>query len=349
VPPGRGRAMMATAAGRNWSPLEGSMSEATAAGLNRQILGMLSVATGVSIFSLQDAIVKGMSGDFPVHEIVFVRSLVAFPLLLAVIMAEARGWPAFRRLGLHLLRGLLMYVAFTIYYLAIAHLQIAEAVALFFMAPLLVAGLSGPTLGERVSPRSWIAIAVGAAGVVVILRPSFGELDPALLLPVFSSLAYALSVLCSRRLGETQSGGAMALTATVVYVLASAATALGVAGLAVPAGADPSLRFLLNPWLWPGLKDLGLMAACGLIAASAFFCLGQGYRMAEANRAAPFEYAALPWGILWGYVFFANLPDLATLLGAAIIVAGGLYALSLERAAWPRKTTFVLLSDEDQP
>src|SRR5262249_57388020 len=91
-------------------------------------------------------------------------SLVAFPLLLIATVAEARGWPAFRRFGLHVLRGLLMYAAFTAYYLAIAQLQIAQTVALFFVAPLLVAALSAPVLGERVTPRSWVAIAIGGAG-----------------------------------------------------------------------------------------------------------------------------------------------------------------------------------------
>jgi len=201
----------------------------SAAGASRQTLGMLSVAAGVSIFSLQDAIVKGMSGSFPVHEIVFVRSLVAFPLLLIATIAEARGWPAFRRFGLHFLRGLLMYAAFTAYYLAIAHLQIAETVALFFVAPLLVAALSAPVLGERVTRRSWIAIAIGGAGMLVILRPGLGALDPALFLPLFAAFAYALSVLCGRRLGQSQSGAAMALSATVCYVIASGAMALALA------------------------------------------------------------------------------------------------------------------------
>ena len=91
------------------------------------------------------------------------------------------------------------------------------------------------------------------------------------------------------------------------------------------------------------------MAACGAISAAAFFLLGQGYRMAEANRAAPFEYASLPWSILWGYLFFGNLPDIPTLLGAVAIVYGGLYALQLEGGVWPRKAALVILSDEDEP
>jgi drug/metabolite transporter (DMT)-like permease len=325
------------------------MSQSSAAGMSRQTLGMLSVAAGVSIFSLQDAIIKGLSASFPVHEIVFVRSIVAFPLLLLATVAEARGWPALRSLGLHLLRGLLMYVAFTTYYLAIAHLQIAEAVALFFVAPLFVAALSGPVLGEKVTPRSWIAIAIGAAGMLVILRPGIGALDPALFLPLFSALAYALSVLCGRRLGQTQSGAALALSVTAIYIVASVVMALVLAGRAPAADADASIKFLLDPWRWPGLKDFSLMAACGVISAMAFFCLGQGYRMAEASRAAPFEYASLPWSILWGYVFFANLPDWPTVLGALVIVGGGIYALKLEGGAGPRKTALVILSDEDEP
>jgi drug/metabolite transporter (DMT)-like permease len=324
------------------------MIRGSAAG-TRQALGMLSVAAGVSIFSLQDAIVKGMSGSFPVHEIVFVRSLVAFPLLLVATVAEARGWPAFRRLGLHLMRGLLMYVAFTAYYLAIAHLQIAETVALFFVAPLLVAALSGPVLGERVTPRSWVAIGIGGAGMLVILRPGLGALDPALFLPLFAAFAYALSVLCGRRLGQSQSGAAMALSATIVYVAASGVMAIVLAGRSPPAGSDASIKFLLDPWAWASVRDFGLMAACGAISAAAFFLLGQGYRMAEANRAAPFEYASLPWSILWGYLFFGNLPDLPTLIGAAVIVYGGIYALRFGGGVWPRKAALVVLSDEDEP
>jgi drug/metabolite transporter (DMT)-like permease len=316
---------------------------------NKQTLGMLSVAAGVSVFSLQDAIIKGLSGNFPVHEIVFVRSSVALPILLVVMMAEARGRPALSRLGLHLLRGLLMFFAFTGYYLAIAQLQLAQAIALFFTAPLFLTALSGPVLGERIHPRSWVAVAIGGAGVLTVLRPGVGDLDPALFLPVLSAFAYALSALCARRLGATESGGAMALTAAAVYMLASAAAGLALVGLAPPADAHPSIKFLLDPWHWPDARDLGLMAACGVISAVAFFFLGHGYRLAEANRAAPFEYASLPWGILWGFVFFDNLPDLATVLGAIVIVYGGLYALRLDLGGRRRKTPFLTLSDEDKP
>jgi drug/metabolite transporter (DMT)-like permease len=301
-------------------------------GISRQTHGMLCVAAGVSIFSVQDAIVKGLSSLYPVHEIVVVRSFVALPILLLIALAEDRGKLRLHRPGLHLVRGLFLYLSYTSYYLALAHLPIAEAVALYFTAPFFVAALSLPLLGERVRMRSWIAIAVGFCGVLLIARPNTSLFDPTVLLPVLSALAYAIAALLTRRLGTTESGGAMALSATVIYVFAGGLTALALSPIEVAGDAHSSLRFLLNPWLWPSALDAGLLATCGLIAAFGFFFLGQGYRLAEANRAAPFEYAALPWGILWGYWFFGNLPDMATVAGAVVIVGAGLYTLQRRRA-----------------
>ena len=299
----------------------------TQGGLNRQTRGMLSVAAGVSVFSVQDAIVKGLSGVYPVHEIVVVRSFIALPILLLAALAEERGRLRIHRPGLHLLRGVFLFVSYTTYYLALAHLPIAETVALYFSSPFFVAALSLPLLGERVGMRSWIAITIGFLGVVLIVQPDTSLFDPTVLLPVFSALAYAISALLTRRLGTTESSGAMALTATLLYVVAGGLTALALSHVEVAGDAHSSLRFLLNPWRWPDLVDAGLLAACGLIAAFGFFSLSQGYRLAETNRAAPFEYAALPWGILWGYWFFGNFPNLATLAGAVVIVGAGLYTL----------------------
>jgi drug/metabolite transporter (DMT)-like permease len=300
-------------------------------GMNRQTRGMLCVAIGVSIFTVQDAIVKGLSATYPVHEIVVARSLFALPVLLLITLAEDGGKLRIHRPGLHLVRALFQYAAYTSYYLALAHLPIAEAVALYFTAPFFVASLSVPLLGERVSPRTWIAIAIGFCGVILIARPSTSLFDPTVLLPVLSALTYAISALLTRRLGATESGGIMALSATVVYVFAGVLTALALSGFEVAGEAHSSLRFLLSPWAWPSAVDFGLLAACGLIAAFGFFFLSQGYRLAEANRAAPFEYASLPWGILWGYWFFGNLPDAATILGAVVIVGAGLYTLHRRR------------------
>ncbi len=301
---------------------------------SRQTLGILCVVAGVSVFSVQDAIIKGLSGAYPVHEIVFVRSAVATPLLVALVAAMT-GLDALwtRRLGLHLLRGFVLFASYTFYYLAIAAMPIAETVSLFFTVPLFVAALAVPMLGERVGRRRWTAIVVGFLGVLVILRPGGGVATPAALLGVAAALTYAISALLARRLGTTEGGAAMALSGVLVYFLASGAVGLALAPLAPAADSHASLRFLLLPWAVPPPEDLLLMAICGLIAGIGMFFLAQGYRLAEANAAAPFEYVALPWGVLWGYVFFGDLPGWMTILGAAVIVGCGIYVFHRERQA----------------
>jgi drug/metabolite transporter (DMT)-like permease len=280
---------------------------------------MILVAAGVSVFTIQDVIVKTLSSVYPVHQIVVLRSLVAFPILLWVTYAEQRGHIKMHRGLLHAARGVILYVSYTCYYLGLARLPMADVIALTFTVPLFVTMLGVLVLGERVRMRRWVALGAGFIGVLVILRPGVALFEPAALLPIASAAAYAISAVMARRLGSTESGGAMALTATGAYVLGGALTAALLAGIDPPADAAASIRFLLIPWSWPSTLDLALMVLCGCIAAFGFFCLSQGYRLSEAYRAAPCEYAALPWGVLWGYLFFGNTPDAVMILGALII------------------------------
>jgi drug/metabolite transporter (DMT)-like permease len=294
---------------------------------------MISVAAGVSVFTIQDVIVKTLSSIYPVHEIVVLRSVVAFPILVWVTYAEQRGHIKMHRGLLHVARGLILYVSYTCYYLGLARLPMADVIALTFTVPLFVTVLGVAVLGERVRARRWLALGAGFIGVLIILRPGISLFEPAALLPIGSALAYAASAVMARRLGSTESGGAMALTATGAYIVGGALTAVLLAGIAPPAGAEESVRFLLNPWIWPSSLDLVLMTLCGCIAAFGFFCLSQGYRLSEAYRAAPCEYAALPWGVLWGYLFFGNTPDAVMILGALIIMGAGLYTLQPDSPA----------------
>ena len=300
--------------------------------ISRQAVGMMSVAAGVSVFTIQDVIVKTLSSVYPVHQIVVLRSLVAFPILLWATYAEQRGHIKMHRGLLHAARGFILYISYTCYYLGLARLPMADVIALTFTVPLFVTMLGVLVLGERVRARRWVALGAGFIGVLVILRPGVGLFEPAALLPIASALAYATSAVMARRLGSTESGGAMALTATGAYIVGGALTAALLAGVDAPADAAASIRFLLNPWIWPSALDLALIALCGCIAAFGFFCLSQGYRLSEAYRAAPCEYAALPWGVLWGYLFFGNTPDAVMILGALIIMGAGLYTLQPEPA-----------------
>src|SRR5512143_1051950 len=161
----------------------------------RNISGMVFLALGVMIFSTQDAIIKKISGDYAVTQAIVTRSVVALPILLALVHVES-GWRAIlsRRFGALVLRGFILMTSYTTYYMAFPALPLAEAIALFFMSPIFVTILAGPVLGERVSARSWLAVAVGFIGVLVILQPGSALFEPAALLSLISAATYATSM-----------------------------------------------------------------------------------------------------------------------------------------------------------
>jgi len=167
------------------------------------LLGIACVIGAVVTFATQDMAIKWISGDYPLHEIIFVRALVALILTLSILVPLEGGYRNLRttRLPLHLLRGLAVVIANMAFFTGLATLPLGEATAIFFVAPLLITALSVPLLGERVGARRWLAILVGLGGVTVMLRPGSGGFHPAFLLPLTAALAYALLQIMTRKLG----------------------------------------------------------------------------------------------------------------------------------------------------
>jgi drug/metabolite transporter (DMT)-like permease len=295
---------------------------------NHRTKGILFLCVGVFIFTIQDAIIKQISGNYPVTEVVAIRSLVALPILAILVQAEA-GLRAIisPRAGWLTLRAFILFLSYTTYYLAFPVLPLAEAVALFFTAPLLITMLAGPFLGERISWHVWLAITVGFAGVIIMLRPGTALFEPAGLLSLLSALLYATATLMTRRLGIAEKASVMTFYSVWVYLVSAIGLALFLKGAVLPTTSHPSLSFLLKPWNMPGGRDFLLMALCGLIAAIAMTLLTNAYRAAAANVVAPFEYTGLLWLPLWGFVFFAEVPQWTTILGALLIVASGITVL----------------------
>jgi len=315
------------------------MIHASTTALDFPLRGIACIVAGVSLLSIQDAVIKGLSDDYPVFEILFVRSLVAISLLVA--MAWFRGGLGLlrtRRPLTHLLRGSLLFASIISYALALAALSLPEAMSLLYSAPLFMTALSVPMLGESVGIGSWGAVAVGFLGVLVIMQPETSSFTLAALLGLLSGLTYAISALLVRRLGATDSAEAMAFSATLVFLAASAVAGLAFGHGGIAAGNTPSMAFLLRGWTWSPAVDFGLMALCGVVAAFGFYLLSQAYRVAPAAVVAPFEYSSLPFAVLWGYLFWGTLPGTHLWLGIALVVGSGLYVLRRE-AIRNRETT----------
>lgn len=295
--------------------------------------GIAFVIVGVFVFSLQDVIIKAVSGRYPVHEIVFIRGLVAAPVLLMIAYHEG-GLASLRtrRMGLHLLRGAAFFAAYTCFYLGVAALPLAETVTLANSAPLFVTALSVPLLGERVGPRRWLAVCAGFAGVVVVMRPGASMMDPAAVLPVLAALLYAIGSIITRRLGKTDTGSTMALYTALFGLVAGATIGLTIGNGRFATGQHSSLQFLVRAWTFPDWSDLGLIALCGVIAAAGFYCLSQAYRVTRPAIVAPFEYVSVPLGILWGYLFWSEVPQAHMVMGIFLIVGSGIYVLRSSRA-----------------
>lgn len=298
---------------------------------------------GMLCISLNDMLIKQLSGAYPLHQMVFVRSVIGILFSLALVQLEG-GWRILRtdRPFLHLIRGLLVVFANMTYFLALAVLPLADATALFFVAPLFITLLSIPLLGETVGWRRICACLAGFAGVLLMVRPGgdiAGRVDTwlVLLLPVIAALAYALMQLMTRRLGISSKPSALAVYIQAVFIAVSALFWLVAGDGRFAEGLeDPSLVFLLRAWSWPADKDLWFFLVLGVNSAAIGYSLSRAYASAAAATVAPFEYVALPLAIFWGWAIWTEVPGPETMAGIALIVASGLYVFLRERA---RSTT----------
>jgi drug/metabolite transporter (DMT)-like permease len=291
--------------------------------------GIIALVLGIGIFSVQDVILKLLSGNYPLHQAMVIRSLTALPFHLAIVWwfdgrlstITTPGWWKM------LARGLLNFVAYTAYYLGLAYLPLADTIALFFTSPLFITLAAVILLRERVGTASLVAVAVGFAGVLLVVKPGGGGFDLAALLPILGALGYALSMVAAGRLGRTESAAAMAFWGNVCFLICALALS-AIYGSGAYAGAShPSLAFLTRGWVAPPLEDLLLMASCGLIAAIGLTLLTYAYRIAPSASVAPFEYSFMFWGVLWGWLFWDSIPDTLAWFGIAVIIGAGLIVI----------------------
>ena len=292
------------------------------------LIGILALILGIFVFSIQDAIIKSISGEHAVTLAIFLRAIVAFPVLLAMVHFECglKGLVT-KQWRVLVLRGCILLCAYTTYFMAFPALPLAEAIALFFMVPLLVTIMSGPLLGENVTALAWGAVAIGLVGAFIILQPGSALFNPAALLSLISAATYALSMILARKYGEETPSSVMSFYQNIVYLVGAAAFA-GIAALfGIKPPGHPSFDFLFRSWDWPNNHDLLLMGACGVIAAVGMTLLTHAYRKGQANIITPFEYTGMIWAVVFGFAFFGEVPRATTFTGMALIAAAGVLAL----------------------
>ena len=278
-------------------------------------LGIGLVVGSTVLFSLSDATSKYVSQTLPVIEIAWVRYVVF--VLLALLPAARRGggslWRT-RRPLLQAFRGVAVVASAILFIFGLRVLPLADAAAINFVSPLFITALSVPLLGERVGLRRWLAVVAGLGGAVLAAQPGSDAFRVAAVLPVLSAVAWALGIIATRRLAATEPAA--------TTLLWSAVSGLFVLTCLLPLGAR-----------LPTPAELALCVLIGVVASGGQWLVVLGYRQAPASLLAPFSYLQLIWSTLLGFVVFAAPPAPATLAGATIIAASGLYAAGRERAS----------------
>lgn len=276
-------------------------------------LGVLLMSLAAFLWVLHDTISKWVMDDYSIYQVLLLRTIFSL-LPIAIVLRREGGMIRLRssKVWVCLGRGCLAVACFMLFLAALPLMPLTDIFAIVMSAPLLISALSALLLKETVGFRRWIAVLIGFSAVLVMVRPG-GHIDPiAALLVMGSVITYAFAMVLTRRLGTTESAGAMTFYTALVF--------LAVGLIAAP-----------FTWVQPTLIGLLLMAATGLLAGSAQYCLTEAFRIAPPSVVAPFEYTSLIWAMLFGFLVWGDVPTTLVLVSAAVVIASGLYVLHDEK------------------
>src|SRR5882762_166857 len=272
----------------------------------------------IFMFSFGDALGKFMVATYSVGQLLWLRACAALLVLLPMMWKQRAEFTRLERPWLQLLRVMLSTLEVAAFFLATVYLPLADVITYYLACPIFVTALSGVLLGERIGWRRWTAILIGFCGVLIALRPSSQTVSWPAVIALGGSLSFAILMLITR-----------SLRATPDIVLASSQF-----------GGTFLLGALLLPfgWVTPGPGSLVLFAVAGCISVGALLCVNRSLKLAPASVVVPYQYSMIIWAVMFGYFVFGDVPEVATILGAAIIIGGGIYIFMRERALGREET-----------
>ncbi len=282
------------------------LSRGAPAGIVLMLLGML-------MFSLNDAMGKMLVSTYSVGQVLLIRSIAALIVLAPFLWRQGAGAVLrVERPWLQLLRVFLSTFEVFCFYYAVSVYPLADVMTFWLACPIYVAALAPFLLGEHVGWRRWSAIVTGFVGVVIALQPAGRDLGPATIVSIVGPLTFAAFIVTGRSLRATPD-------TTLVFWQIIAAL---VAGL------------VSSPFQWvaPTFRDLSLLALLGVVAMSAHVLVNRALKLADASTLAPLQYTLLFWAVIFGFVFFGDVPNRAVYAGAGLIVAAGIFIVLRERA-----------------
>lgn len=281
---------------------------------SERLRGIVLACIGLVFFTILDASAKYAGQYVSALEIAWAR----YALSLVFAAAVLQPWRHLadyvtRRPLVQLLRATFLLGSTVLNFYALRYLQLAETISIVFAMPLIVTALAGPVLGEHIGPRRWAAVVVGFIGVLIVVNPQPSTFQPAALFSVAGACCFAGYALTTRMLSATDSASGMLIYASLFATIA----------------LTPVLPFQAS--LPPSWTVVAALILTGVAGAVGHWFIIHANRLAPASVLAPFNYTQLVWMVAAGYFLFGDLPGTNTLIGAAIIVASGLYILYREQ------------------
>jgi drug/metabolite transporter (DMT)-like permease len=276
-----------------------------------RLVGIGLMLVGVCLFSFGDALGKVLVARYPVSELLLLRATVPLLILLTLIWRHRATLPRLERSGLQLLRMVLSTAEVAAFFVAVVYLPLADVITYYLACPIFVTALSAIVLREKVGWRRWSAVVVGFCGVLIALQPSAQTVTWPALIALGGSFSFAVLMIVTRSLRATPD---------IVLAATQFAGTFTVGAVVAPFA-----------WRTPGLPDLGLFVLAGSISIVALLCINRALKLAPASVVVPYQYSMILWAVMFGYAVFGDVPSLATILGAAIIICAGLYIFLREQ------------------
>ncbi|HVZ01564.1 MAG TPA: DMT family transporter [Dongiaceae bacterium] len=277
----------------------------------RHSLGIGLYLTGVFFFAVNDALGKWLVASYGVGEMLFIRSVGGVIMLVPLALYVGASLRIGGDWRLQLLRILAQTADSYCFYYSTRFLPLADVMTFYMAAPIIVTAISALALGERVGPYRWSAVIVGFIGVVIALAPSGEAFHPAALIALTGATCFAVSLAMTRKL---RNDNPFALV-TSQYI------------------GSGAIGAVLSPleWATPGATDLGLLLLLGIVSAGCFILITKAVALAPASLLAPFQYSAILWAAIFGWIVWMDVPTPRIILGNAILIASGLFVFYRER------------------
>ncbi len=276
-----------------------------------RLAGIALMLVSVGMFAFGDALGKFMVATYSVGQLLLLRAIAALIVLAPSIWRRRQEFRRLERPWLQLLRVILSALEVAAFFLATVYLPLADVITYYLATPIFVTALSAIMLREHVGWRRWSAVLIGFCGVLIALRPSAQTVSWPAMIALAGCMAFAALMLLTR-----------SLRATPDIVLASTQFM-----------GTFTLGAVLAPfgWITPTLGSLGLFAVAGCISVCALLCGNRSLKLAPASVVVPYQYSMIVWAVMFGYLVFGDVPSVATIAGAAIIIGAGFYIFLRER------------------